>query len=144
MSYAQTTQAALASAVLGALNDPGAVYWSTDEVNRAINEALLTWGDAVVRAHAGVRQRRELAVARVLIVLETDAHVPAQTYDRWYERQIVAAERRREPVASDALDHFEIRFEALDSRRQAKVLFHPAKVELENQRFGQKALIEED
>ena len=44
MSYAQTTQAQLASAVLQSLNDPGGIQWVTDEVNRAINEALLTWG----------------------------------------------------------------------------------------------------
>lgn len=44
MAYQQTTQAQLASEILQSLNDPSAVYWSTDEVNRAINEALLTWG----------------------------------------------------------------------------------------------------
>ena len=44
MSYAQTTQADLASEILQSLNDPGAVYWATAEVNAAINEALLTWG----------------------------------------------------------------------------------------------------
>lgn len=44
MAYAQTSQASLASDILQSLNDPGAVYWTTDEVNRAINEALLTWG----------------------------------------------------------------------------------------------------
>ncbi len=44
--YAQTTQAQLASDILQALNDPAAFYWSVDEVNRAINEALLTWGAA--------------------------------------------------------------------------------------------------
>ncbi len=42
--YAQTTQAQLASDILQSLNDPLGVNWSTDEVNRAINEALLTWG----------------------------------------------------------------------------------------------------
>ena len=44
MAYAQTSQADLASEILGSLNDPGAVYWSTAEINAAINEALLTWG----------------------------------------------------------------------------------------------------
>ena len=44
MSYAQVTQADLASEILQSLNDPGAVYWSTAEINAAINEALLTWG----------------------------------------------------------------------------------------------------
>ncbi len=44
MPYSQTTQAQLASDILQSLNDPAGVNWSTDEVNRAINEALLTWG----------------------------------------------------------------------------------------------------
>lgn len=44
MSYSQTTQAQLASDILQSLNDPTGVYWSTDEVNRAINESLLMWG----------------------------------------------------------------------------------------------------
>lgn len=44
MAYTQTTQAQLASDILESLNDPGAIYWSTAEVNLAINEALLTWG----------------------------------------------------------------------------------------------------
>tara|TARA_R110000868_G_scaffold49941_3_gene160277 strand:- start:70 stop:1368 length:1299 start_codon:yes stop_codon:yes gene_type:complete len=44
LSYSQTTQAQLASAILESLNDPTSVFWATDEINRAINEALLTWG----------------------------------------------------------------------------------------------------
>jgi hypothetical protein len=46
MAYTQTSQAQLASDILQSLNDPAGVNWSTDEVNRAINEALLTWGCA--------------------------------------------------------------------------------------------------
>jgi hypothetical protein len=43
MAYSQTSQAQLASDLLQSL-DPSATYWSTAEVDLAINEALLTWG----------------------------------------------------------------------------------------------------
>ena len=44
MPFTQYSQATLAAEVLEALADPSAVYWSLDEVYRAINEALLYWG----------------------------------------------------------------------------------------------------
>src|SRR5579871_4695910 len=68
----------------------------------------------------------------------------AKVYNRGNERQVVATQSGREPVASHAFDHFEICFEALDGGRQAKVLLRAAQVEFENQRLRQKPHIEED
>lgn len=46
MSYAQYTRAAFTTELAQALNDTGNVYWALDELNRALNEALLVWGAA--------------------------------------------------------------------------------------------------
>ena len=44
MPYAQYTQAQLNAEISQALEDPANVYWVVPEVNAAINEALLYWG----------------------------------------------------------------------------------------------------
>ncbi len=44
MAYAQLTQAQLAQEIAVALQDPDHVYWTLDEIYRAINEGLLYWG----------------------------------------------------------------------------------------------------
>lgn len=44
MSYAQITRAAFRTELAQALSDSGNVYWAADELNRALNEALLCWG----------------------------------------------------------------------------------------------------
>ena len=44
MPYSQYTQASFTKELAQALSDPGHVYWSQDELNRALNEALLHWG----------------------------------------------------------------------------------------------------
>lgn len=44
MAYSQTTRASFTTELSQALNDPNNVYWSVDEMNRALNEALLLWG----------------------------------------------------------------------------------------------------
>jgi hypothetical protein len=42
--YAQETRATFTDALAQALNDPNRVYWVQDELDRALNEALLLWG----------------------------------------------------------------------------------------------------
>lgn len=42
--YTQTTRAAFTAALAQALNDPAHIYWAQDELDRALNEALLLWG----------------------------------------------------------------------------------------------------
>lgn len=42
--YTQYTQATFTAELASALNDPNHVYWAQDELNRALNEALLLWG----------------------------------------------------------------------------------------------------
>lgn len=44
MSYSQQTRVSFTTELSQALNDPNNVYWSVDELNRALNEALLLWG----------------------------------------------------------------------------------------------------
>lgn len=44
MSYAQYTRVAFTTELSQALSDSGNVYWAVDELNRALNEALLCWG----------------------------------------------------------------------------------------------------
>ncbi len=44
MAYTQQTRASFRAELAQALNDSGFVYWSADEMNRALNEALLLWG----------------------------------------------------------------------------------------------------
>ncbi len=44
MAYTQTTQSSFTTELAQALNDPSHVYWAQDELNRALNEALLFWG----------------------------------------------------------------------------------------------------
>ncbi len=44
MSYTQYTRAAFTTELAQSLSDPGNVYWAVDELNRALNEALLLWG----------------------------------------------------------------------------------------------------
>lgn len=44
MAYTQQTRASFTTELSQALNDPNNVYWSVDEMNRALNEALLLWG----------------------------------------------------------------------------------------------------
>lgn len=46
MPYAQYTRAAFRTELAQALNDSSNVYWAADELNRALNEALLVWGAA--------------------------------------------------------------------------------------------------
>jgi hypothetical protein len=42
--YTQYSQASFIAELAQSLNDPTNVYWSVDELNRALNEALLCWG----------------------------------------------------------------------------------------------------
>lgn len=42
--YSQYTQATFTAELAQALSDPNHVYWKQDELNRALNEALLLWG----------------------------------------------------------------------------------------------------
>lgn len=44
MPYTQYTQAGFTSDLAQSLSDPNHVYWAQDELNRALNEALLQWG----------------------------------------------------------------------------------------------------
>lgn len=44
MAYSQQTRVSFTTELSQALNDPNNVYWSVDELNRALNEALLLWG----------------------------------------------------------------------------------------------------
>jgi hypothetical protein len=44
LAYTQTTRAGFRTELAQALNDTGNVYWAADELNRALNEALLCWG----------------------------------------------------------------------------------------------------
>lgn len=44
MFYTQYTQAGFTSDLAQSLSDPNHVYWAQDELNRALNEALLVWG----------------------------------------------------------------------------------------------------
>lgn len=44
MAYSQQTRASFTAELAQALNDPGLVYWSQNELNWALNEALLLWG----------------------------------------------------------------------------------------------------
>ena len=44
MSYTQYTRAGFTTELAQVLSDPTHVYWAQDELNRALNEALLLWG----------------------------------------------------------------------------------------------------
>lgn len=44
MPYSQVTRATFRTELAQALNDSGNVYWAADELDRALNEALLVWG----------------------------------------------------------------------------------------------------